>query len=1198
MEGVCGPARVRVLVVPASDGWRRGEFLGYVERLRESPEVRLVDITPIADSMFNPQGFPQGKLLFEIEVEAKDESSMLFLYDFEPYRKTFVVVGLCQGTAGAEAAGRLAKLEAKFPHCIGHCLIYQTAGAANERVLGFGASSETLMCDVGRCFLRALHTYYLSYKHVTLRSPGAVGGNAVLKTTFMCRPAGPNAKRLSATLENGTGSKKGSLKGAKVAAPDRSQQRAKGRQLKILANFQLLAGQYMSALANFSEAAHTAHKVRDHLWLGSALEGVFISMILLSYLAVPFQIPAVVVQLCPPKSYVVASASSSQRSSSSSISGSPNSGANGAFQSPRPSMSGPNAPVLHSNEVLLGNLLKCLNERVLHYYELSLTQSVEYTPQVVYCQSLLRMLQFMSECHKSNSLGEPALRSMVLGVTHEPEAPADTMEPILFSKMEIYQLSNRFFELQLKDLDLITQVRFYITLASVYGNLSLERKRAFVLRILFVSLLPNIEALPWRDEYDNLMEELLRTYGIASWEPENKIQDALSVHWVTLQKNVLILLINIVKKAGRARKVLKFSRWAITRYSHILTHTEQTRLFKDFLLPAAQQHPEEFEYCDPFLLRNISLLKLEHHRQVPTVEHLEIASNSENKGEIFNPFKYNDVAAPEASNDDIENFMVSERAEFICSFQNPFNYDLDITSLSLCQEDVKYLRICGNQVSSEAPFIVKAHSMRALHLTVEFLQDTPGHKLRALNIGLFKLPARKYPICNSEQKSVFASSRAVLGECKLVIIEDQPQLDFLSSDLPRASCMLLTGVKKRLQCKVHNTSLSKTANYFRFCINTNVSSQLKDDYWRTIAADDLYDMELQLEQLKEKCIKVTNFPDEIKPNEVVLFDLEIDSTCAPLHLDHFDLVINYGNNHSGNNAVYVRKLVIPFNVTLKRSVEVTNMEIVQIHEELPSTVDVDWINYIRAQMREQQLSFSAFALMLLDIRNSWTSKVVLELGYDDFSASPHEIGSCQTIRIIVPIKKLRGNSDLSDRPIPSIVRGRQFVHSGLSDDQLHDLQTHFWCREHLLSKLHCTWKGSSFAGTVNFRLFMPKLSNNAIAVMYRSKKTPYTLELRTSDPHVSVCEEVTITATIDASLEHDSTSTVFVQFQFFERRTGKQIPNSNKQLLYNGTLMNSIDLRTQQELTLKVLPIESGDYEFHGSIVGTDAAAYSLVHVT
>ncbi|AGO10110.1 AaceriAAR118Cp [[Ashbya] aceris (nom. inval.)] len=1198
MEGVCGPARVRVLVVPASDGWRRSEFLAYVERLRESPEVRLVDITPIADSMFNPQGFPQGKLLFDIELEVKDESSMLFLYDFEPYRKTFVVVGLCQGTAGAEAGGRLEKLEAKFPHCISHCLIYESAGSENERVLGFGASSETLMCDVGRCFLRALHTYYMSYKHVTLRSPGAVGGNAVLKTTFMCRPAGANAKRLSSSLENGAGGKKGSLKGAKVAAPDRSQQRAKSRQLKILANFQLLAGQYMSALANFSEAAHGAHKVRDYLWLGSALEGVFISMILLSYLAVPFQIPAVVVQLCPPKSYVFASASSSQRSSSSSISGSPNSGANGAFQSPRPSVSGPSAPVLYSNEVMLGNLLKCLNERILHYYELSLSHSVEYTPQVVYCQSLLRMLQFMSECHKSNSLGEPALKSMVLGITQEHEAPAETLEPILFSKMEIYQLSNRFFELQLKDLDLVTQIRFYITLASVYGNLSLERKRAFVLRVLFVSLLPNIENLPWCDEYDSLMEELLQTYGISSWEPERKVQDALSVHWVTLQKNVLILLINIVKKAGRARKVLKFSRWAITRYSHILTHTEQTQLFKDFLLPAAQQYPEDFEYCDPFLLRNMSLLKLEHNRQVPTIEQLEVTPNPKTKEEIFNPFRYNDVAAPETSPEDIENFMVSERAELICTFQNPFNYDLDITSLEFCEGDVEYLRFCENQVSSEAPFTVRAHSMRALHLTVEFLKGTPGHSLRTLNIGVFKLPARKYPICNSEQKSIFASNRALLGDCKLVIIEAQPQLDFLSSDLPRASCMLLTGVKKQFQCKVHNTSLSKAANYFRFCINTNVSSQLKDDYWRTIAADDLYDMELQLEQLKEKCIKVTNFPDEIKPNEVITFDIEIDSTCAPLHLDHFDLVINYGNKCSGSTAVYVRKLTIPFNVTLKRSVEVTNMEIVQLHEELPSTVDVDWINYIRAQMREHQLSFSAFALMLLDIRNSWSSKVMLQLTYDDFSANQHEIGSCQTIRIIVPIKRLRGDSDLRDRPIPSIVRGRQFVHSGLTDDQLRDLQTQFWCREHLLSKLHCTWKGGSFEGTVNFRLFMPKLSNNAIAVMYRGKKTPYTLELRTSDPHVSVCEEVTITAIIDASLDRDSTTTVFVQFQFFERRTGKQIPNSNKQLLYNGTLINPIDLSTQQELTLKVLPIETGEYEFHGSILGTDAAAYSLVHVT
>ena len=305
-----GPSKIRTLVIPIGH-WTREEFNDVVGKLSEFNEIHLSDVTPIDSPIFTPQGFPHGKLFFEFLTIDHDDALELFLYDFEPFRKTFVIIGLVNDCS--DPLNNLSLMKEKYPTLISSNLVYTSSSLTKEveQIINtteniFASSRdmqkniETIMCDIAKNFLTALNNYYSSYKHVTLRSPGAIGGNSVLKTTLIRQKsyissssttsmstassvsssskagtAASASKRLS-SFEMTTNSIKrsASLKLATTlsTSENRAQQKSLGRQLKILGNFQLLAGRYVDALNSFVDAITILYKVRDYLWLGSALD--------------------------------------------------------------------------------------------------------------------------------------------------------------------------------------------------------------------------------------------------------------------------------------------------------------------------------------------------------------------------------------------------------------------------------------------------------------------------------------------------------------------------------------------------------------------------------------------------------------------------------------------------------------------------------------------------------------------------------------------------------------------------------------------------------------------------------------------------------------------------------------------------------------------------------------------------------------
>ncbi|KAM3160478.1 hypothetical protein ACU8KH_04611 [Lachancea thermotolerans] len=1193
-----GPAAVRTLVVPIGQ-WERESFLKKVQLYQERFEARLVDITPLEDATFNPQGFPQGRLMFWFHTNMLNEEQMLFLHDFEPYRKTFVVVGLVN-TLDQDPQSSLEALQKRYPDSISHNLVYFGVSVPESKNVYCATSSnvETTVCDIGRNFLEALSLYYSSYKHVTLRSPGAVGGTSVTKTSLMRQPAAAPASAVSRVASMDTSStsglkRSGSIKSLGLNATSADQQRAKARQCKILANFQLLAGRYVDSLNNFADAAFTLHKYHDYIWLGSALEGLIISMVLLSQLRVSFQIPAIVSLLCQIKDFEqLPQATSSQRNSLSSA----------PMQSPRNSVSSMSSKVhtVDVQNVALPPLIKALSEKILHYYEVSLSHNTEYAPQVVYCEHVLRILSYMTSYHYPRTSSKIPSQSDGLQTPRNSD-PLWTQDSSAdcFTKWEICQFSNKLFELQLKEMDLVSQIKIYTSLACIYRDIGFHKKQSFVSRILLVSLLPQLESEAifnfWKETEDETLKSLLGAYGIHR-QPETLIEDAADCSWVTIQKNILLLCISMASKIYDKQKVCEYSLILLQRYSHVLTQSEQNSLIQNNILPAAGD-TNILGYWDPFLLRNLQIIHLENRREVPQEKLIGAEEPGETKqrhSQVFNPFKQNvinSVTDQKRVSETAKKFLLGETAELVLTFQNPFKFNLEISHLSFDADDEKLVQFLKNSTIHELPFRVKANSMRSLHLPVTFLKETGGktHLLKRLNVGVLSLKPTSLNIVlaeNFKNPEKHTTSRAKLGSFEFQVIAEQPEIEFMSSTLNENTCMILDGTKKTFEIVLRNQSLCRSANYLQFTHITNVEMNLKSDYWKNMSPDDLYDAEYQLKWMQNNCIKILNAPDTIPPNTSVTLNLDLDVTKASFQFSKFEIVLEYGYKPDGTaRSIFTKTLRIPFDVTLKRSLEAPSLEVVPLIEHIRgedgALISTDRIN---DKATSNHSAKTGSALLLLDIRNSWYDGAKLRVHFEDYSSEEEILASTNTKRFVIPIKKYSFDHDWDHKEIPKLVSGRQFVSSGMAQDEITIMRRKFWCREAILKGLKCDWKlqdASQTAGSLDFRQFLDKFDARTVDILYTQRDSPFNVEISTQRSELRLGETLSICAKIGFNQKFPCSEAkpAKLEFLIYNRRTGKLLPRSNTSILYNGQLSKRIIPKYDSEVKIELVPIDKGDYE-------------------
>lgn len=752
------PARTKVLIVPLNHS--TSHFNEYSDRIRSITDIRLLDVSSIPESRhFNPQTCPQGRILYEYAFSSSDDDNQ-YLHDFEPFRKTFIVLAL--GNFADFTDDTIATLSKNHPTAIVHnCICFNTPQdkITSDDPNSFFVESledqnvttlETIMCSVSRNYLKAMDLYASSFENITLRSPVSLSdGTALHKTISYAQKKMASGSSLKVSFSSSQGI---------PATPDskmKALQRHTGRQAKLLGNFLLLAGRPNEAAQYFTDASINFKKADDYLWLASALEGLAVATVLLSFIGMPYQVqnPMLASVLHVPKNRLLSPQLTLKRLSSDSLTSKQSNG----IHSPRNLTSsaasysfGNPSNQTSANIDLTGinfaDFLRLLCHKAYQFYQLSTSDFENCVPDLVLVEALLRNAKLLVVLYLAGTENDLAEYLSECIVGSSKVAKSSTRDPKVRS--ETIAQVDQIFSLQLVDLELLEQCRVYCALASIYHDLELNRKRAFILRILLVALLPKLTSIETKsyavycspENLRNIINQLLFVYQVDT-EPELS-QAHASTHssdWTTLQLLLLKICLKIAEGLKDYETVAKICVLSLSRYSHCLTADVQKsikeRLEKLALILRNKDQPFQIPYVDKCLIRNVRFVVNPQSEGLVPMENSSQQSSEVAKEKpasdpiIFNPF----AKSPKAGIPKEKVVCVNEIHHLVLLMQNPFQFEINIADLELLTEDQLVVETIRLQVRiiAIAPFSLKQDLSKlngGINNQKSLLELTNGHQ--------------------------------------------------------------------------------------------------------------------------------------------------------------------------------------------------------------------------------------------------------------------------------------------------------------------------------------------------------------------------------------------------------------------------------------------------------------------------------------
>lgn len=795
--------RLKTLVVPIND-CSSINFQRYYDLLRPYNEIRLLDITPKPQlQYFNPQTFPNGRIFYDFTTSIPD-SDTIFLHDFEPYRKTFVILGVGSYSDDINCHEILNRLTKKYPSSPIHNLIifdspddklhqmtnqvFYHKGTNINNILAL----ETILCDVAGNFLEALDSYASSYSNITLRSPVSITNTHTLTKTI-----NQAQKRLS----SGSTSFKAAFNTSSPIQDPKSKTQLKhnGRQAKIMGDFYLLAGKYLNAYNCFLDSLANLRKSEDFLWLGSSLEGLAVSIILLHYCGSNYELPrqklCQILQISIKKLPVMTPSNLDTQVralSSESVRGNGNSA--NSIKSPRSSSTFTNQNLTSSprnsvssyssvgdiSNLALPELIRLILSKALQYYQLSTDDYENMVPDIVYVESILRLIKFMVAIFLGgNTINKMVLENIVRGNHYSTQI---NLENTYFLKTDILKETDKIFLLQLTDLSIIEQCRIFCTLATIYSDLGLSRKKAFILRILLVSLVPKLESSLNQNEEigENLLSigfnptqksnvreifaYLFEIYGIPL---DNEPLTKINKNWTSLQIPLLKLGIRISESVKDYQFVLTICTILLSKFTHCLGQDSQQSIKDkiDSLMHVSNSDGLKLSthYWDPFLVRKVKIINNRNKDDLlPFPEYLKSAgniglvgssqpSNVAKKVEpFFDPFNKSKV---KVMNRDV--LLIKDEIYYLeVQFQNPFFFEIEIEEINIVTEGSVEVQTLNNLT-------------KALTSTMQgniYSQKALGILSKVRNNGKRAISASPAPSANQSSSSISASALVILPQ--------------------------------------------------------------------------------------------------------------------------------------------------------------------------------------------------------------------------------------------------------------------------------------------------------------------------------------------------------------------------------------------------------------------------------------------------
>jgi hypothetical protein len=890
----------------------------------------------------------------------------------------------------------------------------------------------------------------------------------------------------------------------------------------VVGSLYLQAGLWSNALKELSEAATVAKSINDHLWHGKALELALISLLLLGWAGIEFQIPTV---MLPPHDKGTGIAAAVQEAEAKD----------------------PNQPRwLRNLQVYMPELL----DRIIGLYS---RISAEHLPPLPFSEAVIRFCRMLSALHIANGkLCQQSLDMMVFNTL--PEKPLTTSPRFTIQPTRTLIVSTLFRAFPASSSELLTTIDRIVILsgiASVLGHLGFQRKKAMVIRELVSVLVGGLVEARTRGAADvgihpaaglvglngaagaggvgalDLAEDdiehgieaflgsLLKTYGVVRYDlisdGEEDSSDSAVVARIQRQSaarffgmqsvkiNILRSCINFSEALPDFAGVLRYSSDLLRTAGRgiapgprrenaypTITKEEQVRLITNILKTSKLSvrlglGPLTAEYWDEFLLRGVSLDPLPPTKTpVPHAKTELPGITASRSSQDVDPFIYNPfLKRPDTATVD-RTLVAGEPASFRLTLQNPYEIEVEVESIRLDTEGADFesavgsivigpyrtqiLRLSGTPKSAGTVkvtgAIIKVRGCRERRFPVFPEPWAPEDEPKTKATGLAALDANAALVSPAIQ-------RLKPQHVELNVIAPQPVVVVKSSTLPQSAVMILEGERQSFSMTLQNLSTTTPVDFLLFSFKDSTQEPLQMALNnRDATATELYEYELVL--AKKHPLRLKNRDDSrrfIPPGQTATFDFEIFGKAG---LTHGLIQIDYAHLGVPHDEVaekfYTRQVSMELTITVNASVEIALVDVLPLTGSIPEPL---WARTACHAKEEgpSELAEDSHCLLLLDLRNSWPSQMLAMLESTDGFRVEEYILPGNTSRVVLPIKRVYLEDPHAFIPALNPARQRQFVVSTkISPEAERASREAFWYREKVLDTLKGTWQAVPAGG--------------------------------------------------------------------------------------------------------------------------------------
>lgn len=1035
--------------------------------------------------MFSPQGYPNGKVIYDMTLAATDDH-LFSLYDLEPWRQCLAVFALTSyKDMGTEPLSKgLERLRKKFPGAVVYKILVfgvpksdavestkNIIPILSSKVSSNFTSVESAVADITSDFLAELAVFTIAKQMGSFKSPMLKGLESPLPASFSDKPFNVSLRRgISSSGSRSASSTSGSVTVSRTNAlvsktgsislglSDRSKSRQRGRTLKFLGNMYLLAGRLSDALRELTEAASILKSTFDHLWFASCLENIGVCLVLLAFLEAPI--------IIPPIAMTAVQGGHIHHESTPSLVLSADSSPSSRVGSPIEVSS---TSSLHSQPALQ-DFLPQLTDAVSRYYGRSQLNSEETVPQLMYCESLLRFAKLQAMIRLCGGWNGALLSAVV---RETPITPNITSESP--SAASVAQWCSKVYHTELSCLPIISQCQIYSGLASIYSMMNLVRKRNFMLRELLLALDPKQSeskelATAALINLDNsfpsglvgLLDDICKVYGAGD-------VTAIGCGWITLKNSFLRTCISLCNSLSDYAGVIYFCTVLLSTSADMLSKEEQLRLhgMMHNAMDAARRSGKGSlvaGHWDPYMLRDITLLPL-----TVTPPSLETITHTTDVF-LYNPYKREPLS-------DSKFLVQNERAELVVKLQNPFEFEMHVSELALISEDSTIEGSVSNVYIP--PLSIQEVIVPVIPKKVGSVQVT-GCRIRILGCEPreFLLSDNNVPRMEMKTKHVGVNAGSAMRKqleqlfvkrpLEFDVIPAQPQLAIDSTSWDQGWIMLLEGEKQLIRFSLSNFS-DVQVNTLKFSFSDSTSELLQAALTnRELPLNEVYECEYFL--FKRRTMHLLTTTQKIESKSCQEFEVELlgkrGMTNASIHIDY--------SSSKERRSIWTRRVNISIQTTVGSSIQLGGCDIISLPDTLEDSEYIggplkSFLDHLSAAERAE------YFLLVLDLRNAWNQELDVTIWSLDGSAHSVELGGSilpsRNRRFLLPFKWPGVNFDNASKPIPKLGQRQFVVDSNMSSHQVQQMREAFWYREKLLECLGGMWTqpGGKRTGFIEFR---------------------------------------------------------------------------------------------------------------------------------